>query len=186
MVRWRIGKSALMAGTFSITFAGFAMRCPLAMTGSILESSCDGTSADPASEFQLDEAVHFDRVLDGDPLRHHPGGPQDDHPEGLVLRHPAGRHVEEHFVAHPADGSFLDDLRVRLVKFDRGGGLGARLRIEHQRGPFDPRFDPGGSGSTRTAECKVARPPRWTMPRLMIFDRVRGARWIISAPTSSC
>src|SRR5213594_5229933 len=86
MVRWKIGKSALTAGTFSIIFAGFAMRCPLAMTGSILESSCDGTSADPASEFQLDEAVHFDRVLDRDALRHHLGGPQDDHPEGLVLR----------------------------------------------------------------------------------------------------
>src|SRR2546425_587562 len=145
MVRWRIGKSALMAGTFSITFAGFAMRCPLAMTGSILESSCDGTSADPASEFQLDEAVHFDRVLDGDPLRHHLGGPQDDHPESLVLRHPAGRHVEEHFVAHLADGSLLDDLRVRLVEFDRGGRFRAGLRIEHQRGPFDARFDPGRS-----------------------------------------
>src|SRR5436309_7364795 len=58
MVRWRIGKSALMAGTFSITFAGFAMRCPLAMPGSILESSCDGTSADAAPQFQFDEAVH--------------------------------------------------------------------------------------------------------------------------------
>src|SRR5256884_3648575 len=78
MVRWRIGKSALMAGTFSITFAGFAMRCPLAMPGSILESSCDGTSADAAPQFQFDEAVHFDRVLDGNPLRHHFSGPQDE------------------------------------------------------------------------------------------------------------
>src|SRR2546425_11458783 len=115
MVRWRIGKSALMAGTFSITFAGFAMRCPLAMTGSILESSCDGTSADPASEFQLDKAVHFDRVLDGDPLRHHLGGPQDDHPEGLVLRHPAGRNVEEQLVSHLADRTLLDATQHHLI-----------------------------------------------------------------------
>src|SRR5437016_6157323 len=144
MVRWRMGKSALMAGTFSITFAGFAIRSPLAMPGSILESSCDATSADAAPQFQLDEAVHFDRVLDGDSLRHHLGGPQDDHSEGFVLRHVTGRDVEEHPVAHLADGSLLDDLRVRFVEFDRGGGLGAGLRVEHQRRPIDARFNAGG------------------------------------------
>src|SRR2546427_10677510 len=101
MVRWKIGKSALMAGTFSITFAGFAMRCPLAMPGSILESSCDATSADAASQFQLDEAVHFDRVLAGDSLRHHLGGPRDGHPEGFVLRPPSGRQLERHPAAPP-------------------------------------------------------------------------------------
>src|SRR3989442_8047724 len=110
MVRWRIGKSALMAGTFSITFAGFAMRCPLAMTGSILESSCDGPSADPASEFQLDKAVHFHRVLDGDPLRHHLRGPQDDPPVGLVLPHPARPPVQLHLLTPLADGSPLTPL----------------------------------------------------------------------------
>src|SRR5438093_2141631 len=145
MVRWRIGKSALMAGTFSITFAGFAMRCPLAMPGSILESSCDGTSADAAPQFQFDEAVHFDRVLDGNPLRHHFSGPQDDHPEGFVLCHAAGRHVEEHLVAHLSDGSLLGDLRVCFVEFDRRGRLGSGLRIEHQRRPIDARFNAGGS-----------------------------------------
>src|SRR5437899_7095905 len=123
MVRWRIGKSALMAGTFSITFAGFAMRCPLAMPGSILESSCDATSADAAPQFQFDEAVHFDRVLDGDSLCHHLGGPQADHPQGFVLRHATGRHVEEHLVAHLAAGSLLDVVRVPFVEFDRGSRL---------------------------------------------------------------
>src|SRR3989449_10104793 len=121
MVRWRMGKSALMAGTFSITFAGFAMRCPLAMPGSILESSCDGTSADAASQFQLDEAVHFDRVLDGAPLRHHLGGPQAAHPEGFVLRNPAGRQVEAHLAAQLADGSPPDEDQPRRCDFDRGG-----------------------------------------------------------------
>src|SRR5713226_8914748 len=144
-VRCRMGKSAWMAGTFNRTFAGFAMRCPLAMTGSILESSCDGPSPDPTSEFQLDEAVHFDRILDGDSFRDHLGRPEDDHPESLLFRHPTGRHVEEHLVAHLADAPLLDDLRVRLVEFDRGGGLGARLGIEHQRGPFDARCDACGS-----------------------------------------
>src|SRR5438093_13288186 len=104
MVRWRIGKSALMAGTFSITFAGFAMRCPLAMPGSILEPSCDGTSADAAPQFQFDQAVHVDRVLAGNPRRHHSSGPQADHPSGFVLRHPARRTVQEHLVAHAPVG----------------------------------------------------------------------------------
>src|SRR3989454_2031864 len=174
MVRWKIGKSALTAGTFSIIFAGFAMRCPLAMTGSILESYCDGTSADPASEFQLDEAVHFDRVLDRDALRHHLGGPQDDHPEGLVLRHPAGRQVEEHLVAHLADGSLLDDLRVRLLEFDRGGRLGAGLRIEHQRGPLDARFDAGGSGSH--PHRRMQGPPSPALDDAAIDDLRSGPR----------
>src|SRR3989442_9160968 len=101
-VRWRIGKSALMAGTFNRTFAGFAMRCPLAMTGSILESSCAGASPDPATQFQFDQAVDFDPVLDGDPPRHDLGRPEDDHPNGPLLPPPPRRHVEEHLVAHPA------------------------------------------------------------------------------------
>src|SRR2546422_11355391 len=105
MVRWKIGKSALMAGTFSIIFAGFAMRCPLAMTGPILESYCDGTSADPASEFQLDEAVHLDRVLVRDVFRHHLGRLQGDHPDGVDRRHAAGPQAEEHLDAHLSDGS---------------------------------------------------------------------------------
>src|SRR5256712_2547167 len=133
-----------MAGTFNRTFAGFAMRYPIARTDSILESSCAGASPDPATQFQFDQAVDFDRVLDGDPPRHDLGRPEDDHPEGLVLRHPARRHVEEHLVAHLADAPVLDDLRIRLVEFNRGDGLGPRLRIEHQRGPFDARFDTRG------------------------------------------
>src|SRR2546429_156762 len=48
-------------------------------------------------------------------------------------------------VAALADGSLLNDLRVRFVEFDRGGGLGAGLRIEHQRRPIDARFNAGGS-----------------------------------------
>src|SRR3989475_9075724 len=131
MVRWRIGKSALMAGTFNRTFAGFAMRCPLAMTGSILESSCAGASPDPATQFQFDQAVDVDRVLDGDPPRHDLGRPEDAHPKALLLRPPPGRHVEEHLVAHPADAPVLDDLRIRLVEFNRGDGLGPPIRIEH-------------------------------------------------------
>src|SRR5438093_4415955 len=112
-----------MAGTFNRIFAGFAMPYPLAMTASILESSCERASPDAASELQLDEAVHFDRVLDGDSFRDHLGRPEDDHPEGLLLRHPAGRQVEEHLVAHLPDASLLGDLRVRFVQLDGRNGL---------------------------------------------------------------
>src|SRR2546430_17536700 len=100
MVRWRIGKSALMAGTFSITFAGFAMRCPLAMPGSILESSCGGASADAAPQFQFGEGGPFDPGLAGDPLRPHLHRPPRDPPEGSVPPPPPGRPVEHTLVAH--------------------------------------------------------------------------------------
>src|SRR5256712_7233099 len=130
-----------MAGTFNRTFAGFAMRCPLAMTGSILESSCAGASPDPATQFQFDQAVDFDRVLDGDPPRHDLGRPEDDHPKGLLLRHPARRHVEEHLVAHPADAPVLDDLRIGLVEFNRAAGLGRRIRYVHHRDTYTPGFE---------------------------------------------
>src|SRR5881409_1277530 len=105
-----------MAGTFNRTFAGFAMPCPLAMNASILESSCDRASPDAASQFQFNQAVDFDRVFDGDSPRHDLGGPQDNHPKGLLVCHPARGHVEEHLVAHFADAPVLDDLRVRLVE----------------------------------------------------------------------
>src|SRR5438132_11653202 len=124
-----------MAGTFNRTFAGFAMRCPLAMTGSILESSCAGASPDPATQSQFDQTVDFDRVLDGDPPRHDLGRPEDNHPEGLLLRHPARRHVEEHLVAHLADAPVLDDLLIGLVELSPGDGPGPRVRMPHQRRP---------------------------------------------------
>src|SRR2546428_150483 len=163
-----------MAGTFKRTFAGFAMRGPLAMTGAILESSCAGAAPDPATQFQFDQAVDSGRVLDGNPPRHDLGRPEDDHPDGLVLRPPARRHVEEHLVAHLADAPVLDDLRVRLVEFNRKDGLGARIRIEHQRGPFDARFDARGPrrhpdrgtqrGPTATADDAAVDDPRTVRP----------------------
>src|SRR2546425_110813 len=95
------------------------MPSPLAMTGSILESSCDGASSDPASQFQFDQAIDFDRILDGDSPRHDLGRPEDNHPEGLVLRHPARRHVEEHLVArseeHTSELQSLAYLVCRLL-----------------------------------------------------------------------
>src|SRR5437870_12784870 len=104
-----------MAGTFNRTFAGFAMTCLLAMTGSILESSCERASPETATQFQFDQTVDFDRVLDGDPPRHDLGRPEDNHPKGLLLRHPARRHVEEHLVAHLADAPVLNRSEERRV-----------------------------------------------------------------------
>jgi len=151
------------------------MRCPLAMPGSILESSWRRDISRRRPQFQLDEAVHFDRVtrwgFASSPPRRSPGRPFG----GLrpSSRHgtPCRRSISS--LTFRTDPSWRSPRPLRL-EFDRGGGLGAGLRIEHQRRPIDARFTPVAPGSTRTAECKVVRPPPRTMPRLMIIDRVRG------------
>src|SRR6267378_142755 len=140
IVRWRIGKSALIFGTFRRTFAGLSIGFHRTMTGWLLETSCDemgAASSDAASEFQLDQSVHFDRVFDRDPAGRNLRDSEDDHPQGFLRRDAPRSHVEEHLLPDFSNAAFLRNLGIRFVEFDGWDRLRARPGVEHEGRPFN-------------------------------------------------
>src|SRR5467141_4064711 len=140
IVRWRMGKSALIFGTFRRTFAGLSIAFPRAMTGWLLETSRGEmrvASSDAASEFQLDQSVHFDRVFDRDSPGRNLRDSEHDHPQGFLRRDAPRSHVEEHLLPDFSNAAFLRNLGIRFVEFDGWDGLRARPGVEHEGRPFN-------------------------------------------------
>src|SRR3990172_798217 len=134
IVRWRIGKSALIAGTFSRIFAAPAMASPQPMPASLLEGSCRSgglrESGSSGPSLQGDRALP--RLEGG--LQRVPGEARALDPEGELADPLEDRELAQGLRVHGRAGLARDHL-VELVEEDVDLGPGLALdRVRHHRG----------------------------------------------------